>query len=81
MNHALVAMNDHKERFLAASKMSRVEADGVSRLSLKISLMSSIYVVLFIPLLRFPQQATLQYEAFIFLFLNAVPQVFELSFI
>ena len=29
MNHALAVMNDHKERFLAASNMSRVETDGV----------------------------------------------------
>ena len=54
MNHALAVMNDHKERFLAASNMSRVETDGVFSASLIVSLILSLYIILFLPLLRFP---------------------------
>ena len=41
MNHALAVMNDHKERFLAASNMSHVETDGVFSASLIVSLILS----------------------------------------
>ena len=54
MNHALAVMNDHKERFLAASNVSRVETDRVFSASLIVSLILSMYIILFLPLLRFP---------------------------
>ena len=54
MNHALAVMNDHKERFLAASNMSRVEKGGVFSANLIVSLTLSMYIILFLPLLRFP---------------------------
>ena len=55
MNHALAVMNDHKKQFLAASNMSRVkEIDGVFSASLIVSLILSMHIILFLPLLRFP---------------------------
>ena len=54
INHALAVTNDHKERFLAASTMSCVETDGLFNAILIVSLILSMYIIIFLPLLRFP---------------------------
>ena len=75
-------MKDHKERFLAASNTSRVETDGVFSASLIVSLPLSMYIILFLPLLRFTlffsDAAPQEFELFSFNVAITVPLVFAL---